>query len=156
MAHFFYLFHRNNHSFHKVLKNYEVLEHTADIRLKIKALTLKGLFKQACLAITGVSAEKEKLLYPEKHKIVVTQKADNLEELFVNWVNELLSLSSAEGLIFEDVKIIRVNEKFIDALALGRDARNYKVNVEIKAATYHELKVGKTGLFWQAEVILDV
>jgi SHS2 domain-containing protein len=139
-----------------VFKNYEVLEHTADFRLKIKAFTLKGLFKQACLAITGVTAEKHRMLYPEKHKIVITQKADNPEELFINWLNELLSVSAAEGLIFEEVKISRFDPKFIAALAIGSDMRNYKVNVEIKAATYHELKVAKAGLFWQAEVILDV
>jgi len=139
-----------------VVKNYEVLEHTADIGIRVKSSDLPGLFKNAGLAITGISAEKQKTQYPEKHKIVITQKADNLEELFVNWLNELLSASAVESLIFEDIQINQINEKFVDAIAIGSDIRNYKVNTEIKAATYHQLKVQKSGSLWQAEVIFDV
>jgi SHS2 domain-containing protein len=139
-----------------VLKNYAVLEHTADIRIRIKSLTLKGLFKKASLAITDIAVEKQRIQYPQIHKIVITQKADNVEELFVNWLNELLSVSAAEALIFKDIKINQINEKFIDAIAIGTDIKNYKMNVEIKAATYHQLKVKKSAFFWQAEVIFDV
>lgn len=138
------------------MKNYQVLEHTADIGIRVKASSLEGLFKNAGLAITDISAEKQKTQYPQKHKIVITQKADNLEELFINWLNELLSVSSAEALIFEDIQISQITENFIDAIAVGCDIRNYKVNVEIKAATYHQLKVRKSGSLWQAEVIFDL
>lgn len=138
------------------VKNYELIEHTADIGIRVKSSSLEGLFKSAGLAIADLSAEKQKTLIPEKHKIVVTQKADNVEELFVNWLNELLSASAVEGLIFEDIRINQINEKFIDAIAIGSSVRNYKINTEIKAATYHQLKVEKTGPFWQAEVIFDV
>jgi SHS2 domain-containing protein len=140
----------------KAVKNYELLEHTADIGIRVKASDLAGLFKSAGLAITDISAEKQKTQYPEKHKIVIDQKADNVEELFFNWLNELLSAGAAEGLIFEDIQINQINENFIDAIAIGTDIRNYKVNTEIKAATYHQLKVQKTDLLWQAEVIFDV
>jgi len=138
------------------MKNYQVLEHTADIGIRVKASSLECLFKNAGLAITDISAEKQKTQYPQKHKIVITQKADNIEELFVNWLNELLSVSSAEALIFEDIRISQITENFIDAIAVGSDIRNYKVNVEIKAAAYHQLKVQKSGSLWQAEVIFDL
>ncbi|MDD5477544.1 MAG: archease [Candidatus Omnitrophica bacterium] len=138
------------------MKNYEVLEHTADIGIRVKSSSLEGLFKSAGLAITEFSAKKQKNQFPEKHKFVITQKAANVEELFVNWLNELLSLSCAEALIFEDIKINQINEQFVDAVATGTDNRNYKTSVEIKAATYHQLKVQKINSHWQAEVIFDV
>lgn len=138
------------------MKKYEVLEHTADIGIRVKSSSLEGLFRDAGLALTDLSTEKQKIIIPEKHKIVITQKAANLEELFVNWLNELLSLSSAEGLIFEDIKINQATENFIDAIAIGSDRKNYKTNIEIKAATYHQLEVQKINSHWQAEVIFDV
>ncbi len=138
------------------MKNYEVLEHTADIGIRVKSSSLEGLFKNAGLAITSLSVEKQKIQDPQKHKIVITQKAENVEELFINWLNELLSLSAAEALIFEDIQINQINEKFVDAIAIGTDIRNYKTNLEIKAATYHQLKVQKSGSHWTAEVIFDV
>jgi len=139
-----------------VVKNYELLEHTADIGIRVKALTLAGLFRKAGLAVKSLSAEKQKTQYPQKHKIVIIQKADTLEELFVNWLNELLSKAAVEGLVFEDIRVKQVNEKFIEGLGIGSDIRNYKINTEIKAATYHQLKVQKNGIVWKAEVILDV
>jgi len=136
--------------------SYQIIEHTADIGIRVKSFFLAGLFKKAGLAIAGISLERQKLQYPEKHRIAVRQKAANLEELFVNWLNELLSVSAVESLAFENIQINQINENFVDAVAIGSDMRNYKVNTEIKAATYHQLKVKKTGLIWQAEVIFDV
>ncbi len=136
--------------------SYQLIEHTADIGIRVRSFSLAGLFKKAGLAIAGVSLERQKPQYPEKHRIIIRQRAANVEELFVNWLNELLSVSAVEALAFEDIQINQINENSVDALAIGSDIRNYKINTEIKAATYHQLKVKKTGLIWQAEVIFDV
>lgn len=136
--------------------SYQLIEHTADIGIRVKSFSLAGLFKKAGLAISSLSLQKQKPQHPEKHKIIIRQKAANVEELFVNWLNELLSVSAVESLAFENIKINQISENSVDALAIGTDIRNYKVNTEIKAATYHQLKVQKTGLIWQAEVIFDV
>jgi len=138
------------------LKNYELIEHTADIGIRVKAKDLSGLFKHAGLVIFQISAEKKSIVDKEKHKILVAQKAADVEELFINWLNELLSVSAVEGLIFEDLKIEKIDEHIIEAVASGSSIRNYKVNTEIKAATYHQLKIEKTGFGWEAEVIFDV
>ena len=138
------------------MKNYEVLEHTADIGIRVKSSSLEDLFKSAGLAIADLSVEKQKIQNPEKHKIVIMQKAANVEELLVNWLNELLSVSATEALIFEEIKINQINENFVDAIAIGTDIRNYKTNLEIKAATYHQLGVQKINSHWLAEVIFDV
>jgi SHS2 domain-containing protein len=136
--------------------SYQLIEHTADIGIRVKSFTLAGLFKKAGLAITSLSFESQNHLYPGKHKIAIRQKAANLDELFVNWLNELLSVSAVESLVFENIQINQIKDNFVDALAIGSDIRNYKINSEIKAATYHQLNVKKTGLVWQAEVIFDV
>ena len=134
----------------------EIIEHTADIGIRVKSATLEGLFKRAGLAIVEISTQKQNSQYPRKHKIAIKQSADNLEELFINWLNELLSLSAVEALIFEDIEINHVNEHLVDAVVIGSDIRNYKINTEIKAATYHQLKVEKSGCIWQAKLIFDV
>jgi SHS2 domain-containing protein len=85
-------------------KNYELIEHTADIGIRVKGGDLKELFKNSALAMFDIIAEKKTenrspcLLAGESQvkRLVIGQKADNLEELLVNWLNELLSLSSAK------------------------------------------------------------
>lgn len=138
------------------VKNYEIIEHTADIGIRVKGKDLANLFKNAAQAIFEISTEKLPTKDKEKHKIFVAQKAASLEELFINWLNEVLSLSAVEGLVFEDLQITKIDEFSVEAIALGSDISNYKVNTEIKAATYHQLKVEKTTSGWLAEVIFDV
>ena len=138
------------------MKTFEILEHTADLKVRVKGNDLAGLFKNAGLAIFKICAEKQLTKDKKAHKIYISQNAQNLEELFVNWLNELLSLSAAKGLIFEDIKISKLTENELKAEASAYDIRNYKVNTEIKAATYHELKISKDDSGWQGEVIFDV
>ncbi|MFA7303028.1 MAG: archease [Methanoregula sp.] len=138
------------------MKNYEVFEHTADIGLRITGRDLKDLFVNAGLAIFQISSQKQFTRSKDHTEIKIKLKADNPEELFINWLNELLSLSSAKGLIFHRIKIKVIEDNFLEAIAVGSDIANYKVNTEIKAATYHELKLKQNETGWLAEVILDV
>jgi len=137
-------------------KNYELIEHTADIGIQVKGKDLKELFKNAAAAMFDIIAQRQKTESSRQEKIEINQKADDLEELFVNWLNELLSLSATKELIFSDFKIDKLEENNLQATVAGSDIKNYKVHTEVKAATYHTLKLEKTPSGWQAEVIFDV
>jgi SHS2 domain-containing protein len=138
------------------MKNYELIEHTADIGIRVKAKTLKDLFKNAALAMFEIIAQKQEAKITKSQKIKIKQKADNQDELFINWLNELLSLSATKELIFSDFRISKLNEKNLEATAIGERMKNYKVNTEIKAATYCELELKESKSGWEAEVIFDV
>jgi len=137
-------------------KFYEILEHTADIRIRVRAKKVKILFVQAARAMFDIIAEKKSNLDSRKAECVIVQKAQNLEELFINWLNELLSLSSARGLVFSGFRIKNFGEYFLEVVALGEKNKGYQINKEIKAATYHQLLIKKNRIGWKAEVIFDV
>jgi SHS2 domain-containing protein len=142
-----------------LVKNYELIEHTADIGIRVRGKDLRELFENAARAMFDIIAEKKPQVAGRKSqvkKIIIKQKAENLEELFVNWLNELLSLSAVKELIFEDFNIKKIDENNIEASATGSSVDNYRVNTEIKAATYHELKLEQTKAGCLAEVIFDV
>lgn len=138
------------------MKNYELIEHTADIGIKVKGNDLKELFRNAAMAMFDIMAEKKEMEVKKQAKIKIEQKADNLEELFINWLNELLSLSATKELIFSDFQINKIDKDILQSVAIGENIKNYKVNTEIKAATYHELKLEKQKDGWLAQVIFDV
>jgi SHS2 domain-containing protein len=76
-------------------RTYELIEHTADIGIRVKGKDLKELFKNAASAMFDIIAEKKPQATSHRlqaTRIIVKQRADNLEELFINWLNELLSL----------------------------------------------------------------
>ncbi len=137
-------------------KAYQIIEHTADIGIRVKAIDAQSLFKNSALAMFDIIAERKHSAPAAAKEIRIEVKADNLEELFINWLNELLSLSFAKELIFSDFKISQIGENTLEAIAVGEDAKNYKFNSEVKAATYHQLKIEESQDGWQAEVIFDV
>ena len=159
------------------MKNYELIEHTADIGIRVRGKKLEELFSNAALAMFDIIAEEKS---PSSAKIwrippkfgetspaklagtkspvknSIKLKADSPDELFINWLNELLSLSAIKELIFSEFKIKKIQGNSLEAEAFGRNIKEYQVNSEIKAATYHELKIAETADGWQAEVIFDV
>jgi len=138
------------------LKTYELIEHTADIGIKVQGNNLDELFRNAALAMFDIMVETKEPAVKKQTKLKIEQKADDLEELFVNWLNELLSLSATKELIFLEFQINKLDKNTLQAIAIGEAAANYKMNTEIKAATYHQLKLEKVNTGWQAEVIFDV
>lgn len=143
---------------HKIrcVKDYEFIEHTADISIRVKGNDLIALFRNAALAMFDIAAQKKEAQAEGKTRLQISLKADNLDELFVNWLNELLSLSATKYLIFSDFQINKLDNSILEAVAIGENTANYKVNTEIKAATYHQLKLEESKTGWQAEIIFDV
>jgi len=138
------------------VKNYEILEHTADIRLRVKAKDLPGLFINTARAVFEIITDSSELGIHKAKTIKIKLESEDLEELFVTWLNELLSLSAAKELIFSQFSIKKISKNGLEAEVSGEDAGNYKLNTEIKAATYHQLRIEENKEGWQAEVIFDV
>ena len=138
-------------------KTYELIEHTADIGIRVRGKDLKELFRNTALVLFGLIAEKNEPAAPfKKEKLEIKLKADNHEELLVSWLNELLFLSATRELIFSGFWIRALTENSLKASVAGGNFRNYKIKSEIKAATYHGLKMEKALKGWKAEVIFDV
>lgn len=138
------------------MKKYKLIEHTADVGIEVRGRNLKELFKNAGEAMFDIIAAKPAQKIERSKSILIKQKADNIEELLIVWLNELLSLSAIHELFFDYFKINKLGENTLDAAVRGSAIKNYQPHREIKAATYHELKVKKTKSGWQAQVIFDV
>ena len=137
-------------------KPYQVIEHTADIGIRVKAKDIKQLFANAGLSVFDIIAEKKPFLKAMRVKINIQQRGNNIEELLINWLNELLFLSATREVIFTGFSIKKIYAGLVEAVGTAAAGKHYRINTEIKAATYHKLKVSKTKSGWQAEVILDV
>ena len=95
--------------------DYELISHTADIGIRVKGATLKALFLNAAEATFDVIAEAKKPLGAlglaerralNAREFSIALKAPNIQELFVRWLSELVSLSDAK-----DVHFIRFDIK---------------------------------------------
>jgi SHS2 domain-containing protein len=138
---------------------YEFFEHTADIGVRVEAPDLKALFSKAGLAVFDIMAKRTGAAQARgsgRKGFAIELTAENLEELFVAWLNELLSLSVSESVIFTSFSFTKLDETHCAATAWGESASGFEMRTEIKAATYHQLSLKRAGRSWKAEVIFDV
>ncbi len=138
------------------MKPYELIDHTADIGIKVRGKTLEKLFNNAAVAMFDIMAKP----FPLPAKAVVkrfriTVKAQDRTELLIRWLNELLFLSETQKIIFSHLKFKKFSDTGLEAQAQGIARKHFAMQVEIKAVTYHELMIEEKNGF-EAQVIFDV
>jgi SHS2 domain-containing protein len=135
---------------------HETFDHTADLGLRIVAADLSTLFAEAGLALQSALVEDPGTIAAVR-SVAIQLPPDDLDYLLFDWLKALLYHFEEERLLFcrFDVK---VDEKGLTAVAQGEpfDAARHELSHEVKAITYHELKVEKAPDGWLAEVIVDI
>lgn len=122
----------------------------------VQGKDLKSLFAHAALACFEIICEIKKVKPAKLFKFKIA--AENLEELLVNFLRELIFQYSAKELLFSKFSVDKIEEKALVARAWGEkiDKKRHIFKNDLKAVTYHGLKVEKTKSGWQAEVIFDM
>lgn len=135
---------------------YKLLEHTAEIRIRIYGRTLKALFQNAVLALTDTLADAKKIKPSRSLRLKIT--AEDRELLLVRLLREVLFLFDTRHFLVRRLEITDWRDTMIQGKFWGErfSPKRHILKTEIKAVTYHGLKVGKRGGRWYAEVVLDV
>ncbi|MBI4478538.1 MAG: archease [Acidobacteria bacterium] len=135
---------------------YEVLEHTADVGLRINGSSLPELFSNAGLGLMALAIEPQPIREDERLLLSVT--GSDVEQLLVNWLSEILYHMDAEGWVFARFAIEQCSPTAVAGEGWGvrRDAAARTRAVAVKAVTYHQLSVHRTPEGWQATVYFDI
>ena len=137
---------------------YEHFEHEADIGIRGIGASMEKAFEEAAKALFDVEVDVKKVKAVKK--IRVACQAENIEELFVEWLNALLSQASLHGMVFSQFKVNIINNVRINGYAKGEkfDAKRHNIKDEVKGATYSQLKVyqDKKTKKYIAQCIVDV
>jgi len=134
---------------------YEIFEHTADLGLRILAPDLPTLLAEAAEAMFAAMLENIARVRPQQARRFQL-RAESYEDLLHDWLAELLYTFHTERMLFCRFQAT-VNDMAMEASAWGEpaDAARHLVELELKAVTYHRLKVEPTPDGWLAEVIID-
>ena len=136
--------------------NWEHFSHKADMGIRGVGRKKADAFEQAALAMTAVITEPEKI--EPKYKIQVSCKADDDEILFVDWLNKIIYEMDSRKMLFSRFEV-KIDNGNLTATAWGEeiDSQKHRPAVEVKAATYSELRVYKDkNENWIAQCIVDV
>jgi SHS2 domain-containing protein len=136
--------------------DYEVIDHTADVGIVVRASTLSELFETAAEGMCAFLIDPltvENRAWRERRV-----EADDLAGLLVAWLNDLLVLLSAEEFVPKIFVVDEVGERRLRATVHGEpvDPARHRFRLDVKAATYHTLDVRHEEPGWTARIIFDV
>lgn len=154
---------------------FEILEHTADIRLLVKGKNLEELFKEALkgMAFIQKSNIRNSMLAGRqevsKNKRLIEIQSPDKTALLVDFLSEALVQSQINKEVYADVKFLEFSEINPEAVPqnAGRYGARLKAEIygnpvesfdeDIKAVTYHEaeIKQNEKGE-WETMLIFDI
>jgi SHS2 domain-containing protein len=139
-------------------RRYQLLEHTADLKVEIYGRDLNELFVNAAFMIFDVMLELERVAPVEVQTVAI--KSADLAELFLDWLRELLYLFSVRGFVPGRVEIeqLAAEPALIKAVLAGEtyDPGRHGLKIEIKTPTYHQYALERVPDGYRATVIFDV
>ena len=138
---------------------FEHFEHKADIGIRGFGESMDEAYAEVAKAMTDVIVDVRSVGKDKKEVIDVTSTDECA--LLAAFLNQLLYIKDTKKLIFSTfvVTILKKGDKFsLRAKVAGAtlDPKRHNFKVDVKAATYSELKVAKQGARWVAQCIVDV
>jgi SHS2 domain-containing protein len=136
--------------------SFETFEHEADVGLIIRASTGPELFSEGGLAFFDLVCRLDAV--QERRSYELTGDALGVEQLLVDWLNDLVYLFEGEGAVCRRFAFSEWSSTGYRAEAIGEpvDPARHEPRDLVKAATYHGLSVEQAPGRWKARVILDV
>ena len=136
---------------------WEHFSHKADIGVRGFGPDLERAFEQTALAMTAVVTAPENVR--NDRKISLRCQAPDRELLLADWLNALVYEMASRQMLFGKFAV-SISDHTLSADAWGEpvDRARHQPTVEIKGATYTELRVGRSpgGQEWYAQAVLDV
>jgi SHS2 domain-containing protein len=136
--------------------DFSVLDHTADLRIRIRGKDLRDLFEKAAKSMTHVMV---KGVSPENaDTLELSVPGTDVSDLMVRWLGEILYLFEGEHQVVTAVKINTISPTYLDATlkTVPFDLNLHEVLCEVKAVTYHQIEVVQEDDRWETRVTLDL
>jgi SHS2 domain-containing protein len=132
--------------------SYTVIDHTADIGLKITGSSMQDLFLEAARALVieigADSASSEKT-------VMIAANGYDYEDLLVIFLNELLfEIQTRDFRVsgFDMIRLLKTSIRVtVKGIYGGKPLKN-----NIKAATYHNLSIARKPDIYETTIIFDV
>lgn len=140
-------------------KDFWYLTHDADILVRLKGDTFEGMLISGMKALFATILLDYPTAYSPTSRKDFEFNGDTREDLLVDWLRKLLHAFSVDSVVPVNAVIRKISgTRYRAHVAFGEYVPGKsKLNTEIKAITYHNLKVwSDRGFDWNATVLFDV
>lgn len=134
---------------------WEHFSHPADVGIRGVADTLERAFAETAYALMAVMCDPGTIRPLEA--VDIRCEAPDVELLLAEWLNSLIYEMDVRKMLFSRFEV-SITGLQLTAKIRGEkiDPRRHQTSVEVKAATYMELKVYKNNNLWTAQCVVDV
>lgn len=136
---------------------YKLIPHTSDLGVEIYGKTIEELFINALYCVTDNLTYIQKVETKLEREINIT--GEDLEDLFMNFLRELIFIFSTEYFLAKDMKDLKIKDNYtlLKGILLGEkfDKDKHPIKIELKTPTYHLFSIKKEDIY-KATVIFDV
>jgi len=135
------------------MEKYKILEHIGDLKILVLGKTKKDLFKNALRAMAEILSSE--INSSKKIKRIIKVNSYDLNSLLVDFLNEVLFLTQINKEVYKYLNFLKFNNNEIKAEIKGQKVKRF--NNDIKAVTYHNLKIERDkNKILKAEITFDI
>ena len=127
---------------------------TSDVMFEAYGKNLKELFENSALALFSIMCKIDEV--ESKKVIIVNIKGTDVEDLMINWLQELIGLVDVKGMFFSKFKIEKLTEKNLKARIYADEVKPETGETVVKAVTYYGFDFKKIDKGYKVRVSLDV
>jgi SHS2 domain-containing protein len=131
---------------------YEIIQHTADVRMRVAATSLAELFAESARGLMAVIRPER--AGGETTNLRVDITAPDVTTLLVDFLNEILTRTHIAYEAYDDLAIEQIDETHVAATLRGRRAEAF--DEDVKAVTYHEADVRHEDGTWSTSLVFDI
>ncbi|HYL54768.1 MAG TPA: archease [Gemmatimonadales bacterium] len=131
----------------------ELLEHTAEVKLRLRAPSFGELAAEAGRAVARLELGGEPPPPQDMYREIDIRSPDR-DALLVDWLNELIGLAETERWVATQFEVHKATDTILQVRMHGVPVE--EAPSRIKAATFHGLKVTPIAGGVEAEIVFDV
>lgn len=138
------------------INGYEILEHSADLAIRGEAEILPDLYRFLAIGMFESLVDLEHVDLVRGERIEIT--GQDLEDILIRMLSELLFRFSTHSIIYREFIIEYLTHEKLIVYARGEniDYERHELRREIKAPTYHDVKIETTDNGYTVTVVFDV
>lgn len=136
------------------MKKFEILEHTADLKIRVFGKIKEELFRNALFAMMEcLKAEVQAGVKEIKKEIKISSQ--DTPSLLVDFLSEVLYLTQVNKEVYNNMRFIKFSDTELEAELQGKKVERF--GEDIKAVTYHGLEIRQAkNKTWDVILLFDI
>lgn len=136
-------------------KNYKLIEHTADVGIKVTGESITEIFEKAILATSDLVSDGIEIEPKVEKKFNIEE--EDIKTAIVSVLEEILYIFEKDFFLPSECTV-KVEKNSYKCTLKGNiiSSEEIKDGTDIKAVTYHQLEIKEIEGEYQAKVIFDV